>query len=83
MNRIDRLFAITLMLQAKGRLRAKDLAESFEVSERTIYRDIAALGESGVPVVSLPGEDYELMEGFYLPPYTAANVPVLFFALFC
>jgi predicted DNA-binding transcriptional regulator YafY len=68
MNRIDRLFAITLHLQRKQRLRAQDLARLFEVSERTIYRDIAALSESGVPIVSLPGDGYELMEGFYLPP---------------
>ena len=74
MNRIDRLFAITLLLQARGRLRAKDLAVWFEVSERTIYRDIAALSESGVPVVSLPGEGYELMEGFFLPPLLFTSV---------
>ncbi len=68
MNRIDRLFAITLQLQSKKHLRAQDLARIFEVSERTIYRDMAALSESGVPVISLPGDGYELMEGFYLPP---------------
>lgn len=68
MNRIDRLFAITLQLQSKKRLRAQDLAKHFEVSERTIYRDMQALSESGVPVVALPGEGYELLEGFYLPP---------------
>jgi len=79
MNRIDRLFAITLLLQARGRLRAKDLAAWFEVSERTIYRDIAALSEGGVPVVSLPGEGYELMEGFFLPPllFTPAEASAL------
>ena len=49
-------------------MRAQDLAATFEVSTRTIYRDITALYESGIPIVSLPGEGYELMEGFYLPP---------------
>ncbi len=80
MNRIDRLFAITLLLQSRGRVRAKDLAAWFEVSERTIYRDIGALSESGVPVISLPGEGYELMEGFYLPPllFTPAEASALF-----
>lgn len=80
MNRIDRLFAITLLLQAKGRVRARDLAEWFGVSERTIYRDIGALSESGVPVVALPGEGYELMEGFFLPPllFTPAEASALF-----
>lgn len=68
MNRIDRLFSILVMLQVKSPVRATDLAERFEVSERTIYRDIAALYESGVPVVSLPAKGYALMPGYYLPP---------------
>jgi predicted DNA-binding transcriptional regulator YafY len=67
-NRIDRLFAITTQLQARGRVRAVDLARAFEVSTRTIYRDIAALSESGVPVVSLPGQGYALSDGYFLPP---------------
>lgn len=68
MNRIDRLFNIMLLLQARQRVRAADLAETFGVTERTIYRDMAALNEMGVPILSLPGEGYELMEGYYLPP---------------
>jgi predicted DNA-binding transcriptional regulator YafY len=68
MNRIDRLFAITLLLQRQRRVRAQDLAKTFEVSERTIYRDVTALSESGVPIVALPGEGYELAEGFFLRP---------------
>lgn len=68
MNRIDRLFAILLTLQDESRVRAQDLAAKFEVSKRTIYRDITALSEMGVPIVSLPGEGYELIEGYYLPP---------------
>ena len=80
MNRIDRLFAITLLLQARRRMRAQDLARVFEVTERTIYRDMAALSESGVPVVALPGEGYELAEGFYLPPlrFTPDEAAALF-----
>lgn len=68
MNRIDRLFAILLALQKQKRIRSQDLADQFEVSKRTIYRDMLALNESGVPIVSLPGEGYELLEGYYLPP---------------
>jgi predicted DNA-binding transcriptional regulator YafY len=68
MNRIDRLFAILLLLQDRSRVRAQDLANHFGISQRTVYRDIAALSEMGVPVVSLPGEGYELMPGYYLPP---------------
>jgi predicted DNA-binding transcriptional regulator YafY len=68
MNRIDRLFAILLQLQTRERLRAEDLAAAFGISKRTVYRDMAALTEMGVPVVSLPGEGYELMPGYFLPP---------------
>jgi predicted DNA-binding transcriptional regulator YafY len=67
-NRIDRLFAITTQLQSRGRVRAQDLAAHFEVSLRTIYRDVAALSESGVPIVSLPGQGYALADGYFLPP---------------
>jgi predicted DNA-binding transcriptional regulator YafY len=80
MNRMDRLFAITLLLQAKKRLRAQDLAQKFEVDERTIYRDMAALSESGVPIVGTPGEGYALIEGYYLPPllFTQNEAAALF-----
>jgi predicted DNA-binding transcriptional regulator YafY len=80
MNRIDRLFAVLLKLQGKKQLRAEDLAQHFGVSKRTIYRDMAALSEMGVPIVSLPGEGYELMEGYYLPPliFTPAEASALF-----
>lgn len=68
MNRTDRLLAIVLELQAKGWQRAEDLAATFEVTKRTIYRDMLALLESGVPVVSVPGQGYSLVEGYFLPP---------------
>lgn len=56
MNRTDRLMGILLELQARGELRAEDLAGTFEVSVRTIYRDVEALCETGVPVVATPGK---------------------------
>ncbi len=68
MNRTDRLLAIVLELQGKRWRRAEDLAETFETSKRTIYRDMLALGEAGVPVVSIPGRGYSLVEGYFLPP---------------
>lgn len=68
MNRTDRLLAILLELQRKGSRRAEDLATTFETSKRTIYRDIQALSESGVPVVSRAGVGYSLVEGYFLPP---------------
>jgi predicted DNA-binding transcriptional regulator YafY len=83
MNRIDRLFAILLLIQRKRRVRAIDLAQAFEVSERTIYRDMAALSESGVPIVALPGAGYELVEGYYLPPllFTPDEAATLFLGM--
>jgi predicted DNA-binding transcriptional regulator YafY len=68
MNRTDRLLAIVLELQARGQARAEDLARTFEVSKRTIYRDITALSEAKVPIVASPGTGYRLMEGYFLPP---------------
>ena len=79
MNRTDRLLAIALELQGKGWQRAEDLAETFETSKRTIYRDMLALGEAGVPVVSIPGRGYSLVEGYFLPPlsFTADEATML------
>ncbi|SDD78377.1 Predicted DNA-binding transcriptional regulator YafY, contains an HTH and WYL domains [Paenibacillus sp. UNCCL117] len=68
MNKTDRLLAIVLELQRKGTLRAEDLAARFETSVRTIYRDVQALSEAGVPVIGAPGVGYSLMEGYFLPP---------------
>lgn len=68
MNRTDRLLAIVLELQRHGARRAEDLAATFETSKRTIYRDIQALCESGVPVMAQAGVGYSLVEGYFLPP---------------
>jgi predicted DNA-binding transcriptional regulator YafY len=78
-NRTDRLVGILLELQARGQLRAEDLAARFEVSVRTIYRDLEALGESGVPLVATPGQGYRLMQGYFLPPlaFSAPEAAVL------
>jgi len=79
MNRTDRLMGILLELQARGELRAEDLAATFEVSVRTVYRDLDALGETGVPIVATPGKGYHLMEGYFLPPvsFTADEAALL------
>ena len=55
--RADRLLAILLILQRGGRVTAGDLARRLEVSERTIYRDLEALGAAGVPVYAEPGRN--------------------------
>ncbi|WP_168118625.1 YafY family protein [Paenibacillus sp. HB172176] len=68
MNKTDRQLAIMLELQRSKVLRAEDLASLFETSVRTIYRDIQALSEMGVPIIGAPGHGYSLMEGYFLPP---------------
>ncbi|MGQ0600741.1 MAG: helix-turn-helix transcriptional regulator [Anaerolineales bacterium] len=68
MNRTDRLLALLLELQRGGTKPAAKLAEDFATSKRTIYRDVLALMEAGVPVLSTPGQGYALDEGYFLPP---------------
>ena len=79
MNRIDRLFNILLFLQSKKETTAATLAQQLSVSERTIYRDMAALMQMGVPLIAIPGEGYALMPGYYLPPllFTKAEARAL------
>lgn len=64
--RADRLVAMLLQLQSHGRMTAAELARRLEVSERTVYRDLAALGSAGVPVYAErgPGGGCELMAGY-------------------
>lgn len=68
MNKTDRQLAIMLELQRCKVVRAEDLASLFETSVRTIYRDIQALSEMGIPILGAPGQGYSLMEGYFLPP---------------
>lgn len=68
MNRTDRLVAIVMHLQGRRLVRAEELAGKFEVSLRTIYRDVAALGEAGVPIQGEAGVGYSLLRGYHLPP---------------
>jgi len=68
MRRADRLFQIVQYLRAGRLLTARTLAERLEVSERTIYRDIADLQVSGVPVDGEAGIGYLMREGYDLPP---------------
>jgi predicted DNA-binding transcriptional regulator YafY len=67
-KRFDRIVAILIQLQSKKIVRAHELAERFEVSLRTIYRDIRTLEVSGVPIYSEAGIGYSLMDGYRLPP---------------
>ncbi|MEO0528098.1 MAG: YafY family protein [Bacteroidota bacterium] len=68
MKRLHRLTAILIKLQAKSTLRAAYLADHFEVSSRTIYRDLEALSLAGVPIGFEHNVGYFLVEGYQLPP---------------
>jgi predicted DNA-binding transcriptional regulator YafY len=67
-KRFDRIVAILIQLQSKKIVKAQELADRFDVSLRTIYRDIRTLEASGVPIYSEAGVGYALMEGYRLPP---------------
>lgn len=68
MNRIDRLSAILIQLQGKKIVRAAEIADRFNISLRTVYRDVRALQEAGVPIGAEAGTGYYLVEGYHLPP---------------
>jgi predicted DNA-binding transcriptional regulator YafY len=68
MRRADRLFEIIQHMRRKPTVRARELSESLEVSERTIYRDVRDLISSGVPIEGEAGVGYVLKAGFDLPP---------------
>lgn len=68
MNRIDRLTAILVQLQGKKVVKAQEIADRFEISLRTVYRDVKALMEAGVPIGAEAGTGYYIVEGYHLPP---------------
>jgi predicted DNA-binding transcriptional regulator YafY len=67
-KRISRLTAIVTQLQTKKLVTAPELAAKFSVSVRTIYRDIRALEQAGIPLYVEEGKGYSLMEHYRLPP---------------
>lgn len=78
-KRLSRLTAILIQLQTKRLLTATQLADKFSVSIRTIYRDIRALEQAGVPIITEDGKGYTLMEGYRVPPvmFTEAQANAL------
>lgn len=68
MNRLDRITAILIQLQSRKVVKAQDIADRFEISLRTVYRDIKALELAGVPIIGEAGVGYSIMDGYRLPP---------------
>lgn len=73
MNRIDRLMGMLTMLQSKKFVTAERLSEKFSISIRTVYRDVKALTEIGVPVSFENGRGYFVVQGYFLPPVSFSN----------
>ena len=68
-SRLARLVAILTQLQAKRLLTSTQLAARFNVSVRTIYRDMRTLEQAGVPIITEEGRGYSVVEGYRLPPH--------------
>lgn len=68
MNRIDRLFGILLLLQTKKYVSAEKIADQYQISVRTVYRDIKALLEQGIPISFEQPKGYYIVQGYFLPP---------------
>lgn len=68
MNRLERISAILVKLQAGSTVTAQQVANQFSISLRTVYRDIRTLEEAGVPIAAAAGVGYSLVDGYKLPP---------------
>jgi len=66
--RLSRLTSIITQLQSNRILVARDIAERFNISIRTVYRDIETLKNSGIPIYTVEGKGYSLVDGYRLPP---------------
>lgn len=68
LSRFDRIVAILIHLQSRKVVKAQELADRFQVSLRTVYRDIRSLEVSGIPISGEAGIGYSLADGYRLPP---------------
>ncbi len=77
--KIDRLLSIIIYLLNHQKVKAQELADKFEVSLRTIYRDIEAIGQAGIPIVTYPGGGggIAIMDGFKLDKSVLSREEIL------
>ncbi|MFP2994617.1 YafY family protein [Spongiivirga sp. MCCC 1A20706] len=68
MSQLSRLISILTLLKSKRLLTATELAKKYEVSVRTVYRDIKKLENAGIPVYSIEGRGYSLVDNYTVPP---------------
>ena len=68
MNQLPRLISLLTLLNSKRVLTATEISEKFEISVRTVYRDIRKLEEAGVPIFTIEAVGYSLMEGYTVAP---------------
>lgn len=68
MNKFDRVISTLVLLQTRSILKASTISERFDVSLRTVYRDISTLKNAGVPISGDPGIGYSIVDGYRLPP---------------
>lgn len=76
-KRFDRIMHIFIQLQSKRIVKAKELAERFDVSLRTIYRDIKSLELAGVPIYGEAGTGYGIVDGYRMPPISFTKEDVM------
>lgn len=78
-KRFDRIVDMLIQLQSKRIIKAQELADRFNVSLRTIYRDIKSLEQAGVPIIGEAGTGYSLVDGYKLPPVVFTKEEALSF----
>lgn len=80
MKKLERLSGIIYALKENKKMTAKELAAAFEVSERTIYRDIDALSQLRVPIISYEGFEggYEIDESYFIPSLPLEQNEILY-----
>jgi predicted DNA-binding transcriptional regulator YafY len=68
MNQLSRLISILTLLKSKRLLTATEISERYDVSVRTVYRDMRKLEEAGVPISTIEGKGYSLLDGYTVAP---------------